>query len=57
VLHLGGIRSPLDGAGGYRGGAAQVKDRQSWGIAVAFLVGGALGAAFTYVIVIHFAKL
>jgi hypothetical protein len=31
--------------------------RVRWGIAVAFLVGGALGGAFTYVIVIHFARL
>jgi hypothetical protein len=31
--------------------------RGRWGIAVALLVGGALGAAFTYVIVVHFARL
>jgi len=36
---------------------AQVREGRWWGVAVAFLVGGALGAAFTYVIVVHFAKL
>jgi hypothetical protein len=34
-----------------------MKERQWWGVAVAFLIGGALGAAFTYVIVVHFATL
>jgi hypothetical protein len=33
----------------------QVKRRQQWGIAVAVLIGGGLGAGFTYVVVTHFA--
>jgi hypothetical protein len=31
--------------------------KQWWGIVVAALVGGALGAAFTYAIVVHYATL
>jgi hypothetical protein len=45
------------GAGSHRGGAAQVREKRWWGVAIAFLVGSALGGAFTYVIVIHFSTL